>query len=110
MIKGTVEQLRLDHLLTEGCCGVQVADDDAAVAASLMGPGQGSSGRFRDDLTGQLLNDALVEEARATELVYFNSNAACNWRATNLDLYFGLSSPPLLTPTHLTVIGARPVF
>ena len=73
MIKGTVEQLKLDHLLKEGCYGVQVADDDAAVAASLMGPAQGYSGRFRDDLTGQLLKDTLVEEARAKELLYFHS-------------------------------------
>ena len=73
MIKGTVEQLRLDHLLKEGCYGIQVADDDAAVAASLMGPEQGYSGKYRDDLTGQLLKDVLVEEARAKELLYFHS-------------------------------------
>ena len=44
------------------------SDDDAAVAASLMGPEQGYPGRFRDDLTGQLLKDTLVEEARSKEL------------------------------------------
>ena len=62
-----------DHLLEQGCYGIQVADDDAAVAASLMGPEQGYSGKYRDDLTGQLLKDVLVEEARAKELLYFHS-------------------------------------
>ena len=52
MIKGTVEQLRLDHLLEEGCYGAQVADNNVAVAASLMGPEQGYSGKCREDLTG----------------------------------------------------------
>ena len=32
-------------------------------------------------------------------------SVALSWRATNLDLYFGFSSSPLLTSTHLTVMG-----
>ena len=74
MTKGTAEQLRLDHFLQEGCYGVQVADDDAAVAASMVGPDQGYFGKYRGDLTGQPLQDILVEEARAKELLYFHSN------------------------------------
>ena len=38
-----------------------------------MGPAPGYSCKCRDDLTGQLLKDALVEEARAKEFLYFHS-------------------------------------
>ena len=67
------KQLRRDDLLKSGCYGIQVPDDDAAVERSLMGPAQGFSGQYRDDLTGQVLKDALVTEARAKELLYFHS-------------------------------------
>ena len=65
--------MRADNLLKDGCFGVQVPDDDAAVEALLRGPDQGYSGRFRDDLTGQVLKDELVREARAKELEFFHS-------------------------------------
>ena len=37
----------------------------------MYGPEQGYSGRFKDDLTGQVLRDDLVLEARAKELKFF---------------------------------------
>ena len=73
MIKGIAAQMRVDNLLKEGCYGVQVPDDDAEIAALLTGPDQGFSGKYRDDLSGQVLKDSLVEEARTTELLYFHS-------------------------------------
>ena len=72
MIRGVTEQLKSDDLLKGGCCGVQVPDDDAAVARELAGPEQGFSGKYRDDLSGQILKDELVEAARAKELMYFH--------------------------------------
>jgi hypothetical protein len=71
MLKGVTEQLGEDRLLKTGCFGVQVADDEEEIAANCQGPEQGYSGRFRDDLTGQLLNDELVRKARAVELEFF---------------------------------------
>ena len=65
--------MRQDGLLKAGCFGVQVADDDDSNLKPLYGPEQGYSGRFRDDLTGQLLKDSLVMAARAKELEYFHS-------------------------------------
>ena len=44
MINGITAQLRADNLLELGCCGVQVPDDDAEVAALLAGPEQGFAG------------------------------------------------------------------
>ena len=64
--------MREDRLLREGCFGVQVPDDDAAVEAEMRGPSSGF-GKYRDDLTGQVLKDALVIEARAKELAFFHS-------------------------------------
>jgi len=61
-----------------GCYGIQVADDDLEVLKETYGPAQGYSGRYRDDLTGQVLKDTLVAKARAVELDYFNSKGV--WR------------------------------
>ena len=73
VLKGVTEQLRSDGLIKQGCYGVQVADDDLEVLKNMYGPAQGYSGRFKDDLTWQLLKDELVLKARAVELQYFNS-------------------------------------
>ena len=61
MIKGIAAQLKVDNLLKEGCYGVQVPDDDAEIAEQMASPSQGFSGKYRDDLTGQLLKDSLVQ-------------------------------------------------
>ena len=68
--------LRLDEdtrPADNGCYGVQVADDDLAVLKATYGPEQGYSGKYKDDLTGQVFKDALVLQARAVKLQYFNS-------------------------------------
>ena len=75
ILKGVRDQMREDRLLREGCFGVQVPDDDAAVEAEMRGPSSGFTGKYRDDLTGQVLKDALVIEARAKELAFFRSKA-----------------------------------
>jgi hypothetical protein len=54
-----------DDRLHDGCYGVQSPSEDAEVERSLKGPSEGNSGRFKDDLTCQLLRDDLVKEARA---------------------------------------------
>ena len=59
--------------MKQGCYGIQAADDDLEVLKSIYGPEQGYSGRYKDDLTGQLLKDELVLKARQVELDYFNS-------------------------------------
>ncbi len=71
ILRGIRDQLREDSVLKEGCYGVQAPDEDAKVERNLRGPAQGHSGRYRDDLTGQVLKDVLVQEARAKELEFF---------------------------------------
>ena len=68
MLRGVRDQMRADDLLKSGCFGVQARDDDAEVERQMRGPAQGYSGKYRDDLTGQVLRDVWVEAARATEL------------------------------------------
>ena len=71
MLRGLRNQLKADDLMKNGCFGVQVPDDDAAVERSIRGVAQGFSGKFKDDLTGQVLRDDDVRAARAKELEYF---------------------------------------
>ena len=53
--------------MKNGCYGIQVADDNLEVLKETYGPAQGYSGRYTDDLTGQVLKDELDREARAKE-------------------------------------------
>ena len=78
VLKGITDQLKTDGLVKDGCYGIQVADDDLEVLKETYGPAQGYSGRYKDDLTGQVLKDSLVAKARAVELEYFNSKGV--WR------------------------------
>lgn len=73
MLRGAADQLNEDSLVKTGCFGMRVPDDDAAVEREIRGPAQGFSGRFRADLTGQVLHDATVIKARAVELTFFHS-------------------------------------
>ena len=60
IFKGVTDQLRADGLLKQGCYGIQVTDDDLEVLKNIYGPEQGYTGKYKDDLTGQLLNVELV--------------------------------------------------
>ena len=71
VLRGIRNQMRADHLLKDGCYGVQAPDDDAEIERNVRGPERGFSGAYRDDLTGQVLKDVLVKEARAKELAFF---------------------------------------
>ena len=72
VLRGITAQLRADGRLQPGCYGVQMADDESG-PRQLYGPEQGYSGRFKDDMTGQVLRDDLVVEARKTELEFFDA-------------------------------------
>ena len=71
MLRGLTNQLRVDGRLQPGCYGIQSQDDDCI--REIYGPAQGYSGKYKDDLTGQVLKDSLVMEARKKELDFFKS-------------------------------------
>ena len=64
MLKGVRDQMKHDNILKSGCFGGQAPDDEAEVERHMRGPEQGISGKYRDDLIGQVLKDAWVEQAR----------------------------------------------
>ncbi len=64
--------------MKRGEFGLHAIDDDVMIEAELRGPAQGYSGKYVDDMSKQVLKDSLVQEARATELLHFNSKGV--WR------------------------------
>ena len=73
ILRGVTQQLRSDELLKDGRCGVQAPDGKAEIRRNVLSPELGYSGKYRYHLTGQLLKEPLVKEARAAELLYFHS-------------------------------------
>ena len=71
ILKGMGNQMRRAGILKPGCQGLMAVDDEDIDAQERCGPAQGYSGQFRDDLSGQVLKDDLVAEARAKEMAYF---------------------------------------
>ena len=57
------------------CYGDQAADDDAGIERNPRGPERSFSGLYRDEFTDQILNDVLVEEARAKSYPFFGGQA-----------------------------------
>ena len=43
VLERVIDQLQADGLLKQGCCGIQVADDDLEVLKNIYGPEQGFS-------------------------------------------------------------------
>ena len=72
MIRGIVEQFKEDRFLKSGCFGVQVTDDEEEIEAFCQEAAQGYSGQFKDDVTGQVFKDKLVQEAGRIELDFLN--------------------------------------
>ena len=76
-------QMKEMGMLHSGFLGIQAAaaEWEPEELLSIDKPREGFSGRFRDDLTGQLLCDAMVAEARAKELEYFAKKQV--WQKAN---------------------------
>ena len=73
VLRGMQAQLRQMGMLQSGILGIQSASAEWEHDELLIceGPRQGFSGKHRDDLTGQVLKDSFVEDARKKELEYF---------------------------------------
>jgi hypothetical protein len=70
ILQGAHAQLRADGHIIDGCIGL-VATEDPVMAVDAAAQDARFSGKHKDDLTGQLLRDDLVREARRLELQYF---------------------------------------
>ena len=73
ILQGLRDQLREDAVLEPRYCGVQTCDEDVKFEANIRGPEHGYSGKYRDHLTDQVLNDNLILAAGAKELELFYS-------------------------------------
>ena len=78
ILRGISNQLHQRGVLRRHEVGLHAVDDEAIAENHLRGPEQGYSGKHRDDVTGQVLHDDLVKEARLKELDYFNAKGV--WR------------------------------
>ena len=95
IIEGVALQMRADGIIKNGCLGMQANDDDNEIAVNCQGPEQGYSGKYRDDLTGQVLKDSLVIEARLTELAFFHSKGV--WAKRPMDRSRQCTGKPPIT-------------
>ena len=68
MIRGMVGEMQAQGIWRPGEVGLQAVADEAATRAAAWA---GCSGKYRDDISGQVLLDDLVREARGKELRYF---------------------------------------
>ena len=77
MLKGVPDELGARGIIKDGEVGLHALcdEDDPKL---LKDPGQGFTGKFVDGMSGQVLNDSLVAEARRKELEYFTSKGV--WR------------------------------
>ena len=73
VLSGISAQLRADDRLKPGCFGIQAVDEEAEVLKNMYGLEQGYSGRYRDDISGQILKDEWVTAAKLKELEFFHS-------------------------------------
>ncbi len=73
IIKGMTDQLRHAGIVKSGEAGLHAVTDDNEVEEVMKTAEHGYSGQYRDDITGQVLRDDLVLEARQKELAYFDS-------------------------------------
>ena len=71
MLHGLIAQPRADGKLQPRCYGIQAVEDHGMRERDTHA--QRDSGRFKHDLTGQMLKDSLMMEARKKELDFFNS-------------------------------------
>jgi hypothetical protein len=72
IIRGMVKEMRRCGVIRDGEVGLHAVADEAAQEQETRDREAGCSGKYRDDVTGQLLKDSLVKEARRKELTYFH--------------------------------------
>ena len=71
ILRGISDELHECGMLTQGCMGVQLPVDENPKSQNAALYDKRFTGKHKDDMTGQVLRDDLVEAARALELAYF---------------------------------------
>ncbi len=99
ILRGISNQLHQRGVLRRNEVGLHAVDDEAVAEDHLRGPQQGYSGKYRDDISGQVLREDLVREARLKELDYFNTKGV--WRKRSRTEAFKRT----WTSTHIRQMG-----
>ena len=73
VLRGLTRQMKADGRLRRRCYGLQAQVEEEEDLKHIYGPAQGYSGRYKDDISGQVLRDDLVKTAQAVELEFFSS-------------------------------------
>ncbi len=71
ILKGMSDEMHARGIMRRGEAGLHAVDDEAVNEHVMKTVAEGYSGKHRDDMTGQILRDDLVQQARALELQYF---------------------------------------
>ena len=91
---GIRDELHARGVIKRGECGLHAVDDELEIQAELRGPAQGYGGKYVDDMSKQVLKDSLVQEARAKELLYFNSKGVWGKRPRS-EAFQKIGRPPI---------------
>ena len=95
IIRGISNELLSRGILKSGEVGMHAVTDDEEVTKIMKSAATGYSGKYKDDLTGQLLKDSLVQEAREVELRYFESKGV--WTKVPRQHAFARTGRPPIT-------------
>ena len=94
IVRGISRQLEAIGVVEAGVVGLHALTDEKPNSAHLKTPENGYTGKYKDDVSGQLLRDDLVAAARITELEYFNSKGV--WRKkTRQEAYLRTGRAPV---------------
>ena len=95
IIRGITAELRERGIVRDSEVGMHAVTGDGEVEKVMKNAATGFSGKFKDDLSDQLLNDAMVYEARAVELKYFESKGV--WTKVPWQQAFARTGRPPIT-------------
>ncbi len=73
ILRGMYDQMRESGIVHDHEVGLHAVTDDGDFEKAFKAKDLRYTGRYRDDITGQILRDDLVREARAKELEYFKA-------------------------------------
>ena len=94
IVRGIIRQLDATGITEPGVVGMHAVTDEKKELENFKNKDHGYSGKYKDDLTGQVLRDDLVRAARAKELEYFNAKGV--WRKRpRQEAYSRTGRPPI---------------
>ena len=96
IIRGMTDHLKHIGVLQNGAKGLMALDDEKVLENLIRSPERGYSGKYKDSISGQVLQDELVLEARRKEMEYFTAKGV--WcKRPRQEAYTLTGRPPIST-------------